>query len=132
MPIITTDDSEFPKITIPFPEEKYGVYLKRFPMEIKDKPTTQQKKHIFITMIFDYKKGEISLDEFSSTADFLYNSLTSEEKNINEFADALLAAAELNYYVRQIKEDIESGRGFIVEMNHVMKYFNKNKSLVLK
>ena len=132
MPSIHTDNKELPLIEIPFPEEKYNTYLAKLPVTPSGEPTTQQKKHIFISAVDDFKKGTLSLDELSSIADNLWSSLNATEKATEDLADAMYAAAELNFYLRSIDEDTESGHSFVGLMNTIMQFYNKNKQFRLK
>jgi hypothetical protein len=124
MGIISGENDE--EIVIPFPQNKFGAYCKAVGATAVETMSFAQIKTIFLAMIEDFKKGALSLDEFSEIANLLWiRGLKSHmDKTHTDLGDALYGAAELNYYVRHADEE-GAGKMFCAFMEEIMEYAKK-------
>jgi len=121
MSTITSWDSK-QVIKIQFPQSKFDEYLKR--AEHSDnKPLFPHFTRLVFRMAYDdFKLGSLSLDDFSSIGNHLWN---HEGNRDDELSSVLLWAAELNFYVRNIHlNDYGNFPWFMAEINE---YFEKDK-----
>ncbi len=94
-------------------------YLKRNGIVELNNTALSKKEELFSRAIDDYKKGELSLDEFSCLCEKLW--WTIDNKN-NKLAETILKGAELSFYERAsvTQENMESN--FINVLRKVMNY----------
>lgn len=86
-------------IDVPFPDQVFGSYLKRFNVEFEDKLNDVSIFNIVKAGYEDFKKGTLSLDNFSSIGGYLFDKLTNNSKS-RKLGCVLLDIGELNFYIR--------------------------------
>lgn len=87
-------------IEIPFPDEVFDFYLGKFGIESEDKLNDINIFEIIKVGYKDFKKGSLSLDNFSSIGGYLFDKLTNDIKS-RKLGSILLNIGELNFYVRE-------------------------------
>ena len=115
------------EIKTPFPEEKYKSYLKLLGFSTDQKLDGENVKKIFLTVIYDFTEGQISLDELSSIGGFLSGYLPIEDQFHTKLGDALNDASELTYYVRHVDDKVCADT-FIWFMQNILEYYDSNRT----
>jgi hypothetical protein len=86
-------------INISFPNKVFDLYLERFNVKSEDELNDQNIFFIIKDCYKDFKKGILSLDDFSSIGGYFFDKLKPSSKSSN-FGSALLNIGELNFYIR--------------------------------
>jgi hypothetical protein len=86
-------------INIPFPEDKFSIYLKQSNIKTTDKFNEQNTFWLIKTCYQDFKIGKLTLDDFSSIGDYLWAQSDNKLKN-SRLGSVLLNIGELNFYIR--------------------------------
>ena len=89
-------------IEIPFPDDKFNKYLSILKIENNDLNLVNIEL-IFAISFKDFKVGINSLDEFSEISNHLL-SRVDRAKTPPDFVTALDLAAELNFYIRNVRD----------------------------
>ena len=87
-------------IEIPFPDEIFEACLKRFKVKSEDNLNDINIFEIVKACYKDFKKGFLSLDDFSSIGGYLFDKLTNNTKD-RRLGSVLLDIGELNFYIRE-------------------------------
>ena len=113
-------------IDILFPEQIFEVYLKRFNVESEDKLNDVNIFEIVKASYEDFKKGVLSLDNFSSVGGYLFDKLTNSSKD-RRLGCVLLNIGELNFYIRNTdsKQKFSEISGFL---SNIDEFFEQYKS----
>lgn len=110
-------------IKTPFPNEVYEQYLQIY--NAINKPFNEEViSKILNTATNDFLKGTISIDQLSSIGHRLFKETVSLPEANEELFSAILASAELSYYVRR-PELGEQFNQFLKEVIHYMASNNK-------
>lgn len=110
---------------VPFSDKVFEIYLKRFSVESEDKLNDVNIFEIIKDCHRDFKKGSLSLDNFSSIGGYLFDKLTNNTK-ARKLGSILLDIGELNFYVRNSdsKQKFSDVGTFLFEID---KFFEEYK-----
>jgi hypothetical protein len=111
-------------IDVPFPDEIFEIYLKRFNVESEDKLNDVNIFEIVKACYRDFKKGFLALDDFSSIGGYLFDKLTNNTKD-RRFGSVLLDIGELNFYIRVSgpKQKFLELNNFLSEIDNFFKQY---------
>lgn len=86
--------------------------------------TADDYERLFLIFIQDFYSYKLSLDHLSNYASWISDRTVQMNA---EYADVLVSAFELTYYIRKISYSNKAGEQLSVFMSEVKKYFEKNK-----
>jgi len=91
-------------IEIPFPKKAFNYYLKK--NNLKSEKNLNDVNIFFIikNCYKDFKKGILSLDDFSSIGGYFFGKLKPSSKS-SKFGSVLLDIGELNFYIRNTESE---------------------------
>ena len=112
-------------IEVSFPDKIFEFYLRKLSLESEDKFNDVNIFEIVKICYKDFKRGSLSLDDFSSIGGYLFNKLTSSSRS-RSLGGVLLDIGELNFYIR----NSDSKQKFIdvdTILSNVDEFFEKYK-----
>lgn len=93
-------------IEIPFPDKSFDFYLEKFNLKSIDELNDLNIFWIVKDTYKDFKKGSLSLDDFSSIGGYLFSELKPSSKS-SKFGSVLLDIGELNFYIRNTESELK-------------------------
>lgn len=119
---ILTDDGD--KIQTNTNISKFKSYI-REPISELNNYNYLKYKEPFIRMVNDFRSGTLSLDDLSEFANILVAKPDDKDSHeVTEFKEVVLAASELNFYVRRIPDLVKNN--FVEFLTLVVEYAKKN------
>lgn len=104
-------------IKTPFPKNQLNLYLQEFNLTSEEELNNISIFWIIKKSYQDFKKGSLSLDDFSSIGGYLFNKI---KENPSHLATILLEIGELNFYIRNIDPKLSEPKESLLDID---KYF---------
>jgi hypothetical protein len=109
-------------IEIPFPENKFNLYLKEFNVSSKKELSDISIFWITQKSYQDFKKGTLSLDDFSNIGGYLFNKVKEKPSHLSTI---LLEIGELSFYIRNVDPKLSELKESLLDID---KYFKNTKN----
>jgi len=119
---MTTIHTNKNTIEIPFPKNQFNLYLQEFNLKSEEELNNIAIFWIIQKSHQDFKKGFLSLDDFSSIGGYLFNKVKEKPSHL---ATILLEIGELNFYVRNIDPKLSEPKESLLNIDG---YFENAKN----